>query len=213
MKTAFCLLTLVIVGLLQVKAQELPSEQWHQGEVVLLDQSVREGVLKYDLDRQAVQIRVNDKTETYDASQLISFRFLQRSINAIRRFYSLPYETQSGYKRPIFFEIIVEGKMSLLAREYEVLTSTTSSGYNRRRYMDPYYNPTFPTSRRYLAYKIYFVSENGRIVESSNKMNDIIGYFDADRSVLKKYIKKEKLKLDRIADVAKLVQHYNNDLS
>ncbi|MFT6829007.1 MAG: hypothetical protein ACJAZV_002303, partial [Roseivirga sp.] len=71
-------------------AWQFPSEEWHRGEIILNDLSVRKGELKYDLDREAVQIRANNRTETYDASQISSFVFIQKSANALRTFYSVP---------------------------------------------------------------------------------------------------------------------------
>ena len=60
---------------------------------------------------------------------------------------------------------------------------------------------------------MFFVKEDGVIRESSGKRNDILYEFGAARSELKKYVKKEKLKLDQIEDVAKLVLHYNEEIN
>lgn len=196
-------------------AQRFPSEFWHKGQVVLLDQNIRKGELKYDLIRETVQIRSGDKTETYDASQVMAFSFIQSNINALRTFYSLQYETKAGYERPTFFEVFVEGKMTLFGREYEVTSSLDSNPGRSSRFNSPLYNPfaSFGTSASYLAFKLYFADSKGRIRESSNRTRDILNYFDDKQSELKKYIKKERLRLDDLADVAKLVRYYNNELS
>lgn len=193
-------------------AQTFPSELWHDGEIRLTDGSVKTGNIKYDLDRQTVQLQIGERTQAYDASQVISFSFLQESINLRRTFYSLPYAIQNNYKRPVFFEVVIAGKMTLLVREYVVIrnNNTPSSFNSRYRYRD---YPDFNASRSYLAYKMFFVKEDGVIRESSGKRNDILYEFGAARSELKKYVKKEKLKLDQIEDVAKLVLHYNEEIN
>uniref|UniRef100_UPI004047F645 hypothetical protein n=1 Tax=Roseivirga sp. TaxID=1964215 RepID=UPI004047F645 len=207
---------LISLNLSVCYAWQFPSEEWHRGEIILTDLTVRKGELKYDLEREAVQIRANDKTETYDASQISSFVFIQKSANALRTFYSIPYKTESGYTRPIFFERFVEGKMTLLGREYVATTSlnnglTGRSSFRNNNYSNPYGNG--PTTRNFLAFKLYFANDKGQIFESTGRTKDVITYFDDNQTELKKYIKKEKLKLDELPDVAKLVRHYNNDLS
>lgn len=198
-------------------AQQFPSELWHSGQVTLLDQSVRKGELKYDLKSQTVQVRKEEKTETYNASQIQVFFFIQASINARRTFYSLPYATNTGYARPTFFEVFVEGEMTLFGREYEVVSNIDSNPnrFNRfGRFNSPFNNPfANGTQTKFLAFKIYFADSKGRIRESSNRKRDILSYFDDKQSELKKYIKKEGLKLDDLGDVAKLVRYYNNQLS
>ncbi|KYG82350.1 hypothetical protein [Roseivirga echinicomitans] len=195
-----------------VNAQTFPSELWHEGQVNLTDGSVKSGNIKYDLDRQTVQLKIGQRNETYDASQVTSFSFLQESINARRMFYSLPYAIQNNYRRPVFFEVVVTGKMTLLAREYVVVRSnnTPSSLNSRYRYLD---YSGFNGSRSYLSYKMFFAKEDGTIRESSGKKNDVLYQFGEARSELKKYVKKEKLKLDRLEDVAKLVEYYNKEIN
>ncbi|MGW8123828.1 hypothetical protein ACV07N_14315 [Roseivirga echinicomitans] len=191
--------------------QELPSELWHEGQITLVDNSVKQGNLKYDLDRQTVQLKIGERTEAYDASQVISFSFLQAATNIRRTFYTLPYAIQNNYMRPVFFELVVAGKMTLMVREYVVTRneSPPMSYSSRYRYRD---YSGFSGSRNYLSYKMFFVKEDGIIKESSGKKNDILYEFGAARSELKKYVKMEKLKLDRIEDVARLVQYYNEEL-
>ena len=192
-------------------AWQFPSEEWHQGEIILNDLTVRKGELKYNLDREAVQIRAFDKTETYDASQISSFIFIQLNANALRTFYSIPYKTESGYVRPIFFERFVEGKMTLLGREY-IATTTLSNGISSRSNFRNSFDNIYgngPTTTNFLAFKLYFANDKGQIFESNGRTKDILTYFSDNQEELKKYIKKEKLKLDELADVAKLVRHYN----
>jgi hypothetical protein len=142
----------------------------------------------------------------------MAFSFVQTSVNALRTFYTIDYATNAGYDRPTFFEVFVEGKMTLFGREYEVTSSLDSNPARFNRFNSPMFNPFVNgTSASYLAFKLYFADARGRMIESTNRKKDILSYFEDKQPELKKYIKKEKLKLDDLADVAKLVRYYNNN--
>tara|TARA_R110001592_G_scaffold60339_2_gene183398 strand:+ start:740 stop:1339 length:600 start_codon:yes stop_codon:yes gene_type:complete len=196
----------------RASAQTFPSELWHDGQVTLTDGNVKHGNVKYDLERQTVQLKIGQRNEAYDASQVTSFTFLQESLNLRRTFYSLPYAIQNNYRRPVFFEVVVTGKMTLLVREYIVVrnNNTPSTLNSRYRYQD---YSDFNRNSTYLSYKMFFAKADGSIRESSGKKNDVLYQFGEARSELKKYVKKEKLKLDRLEDVVKLVQHYNKEIN
>ena len=209
LSTLFILcLSIVSTG---VKAQQFPSKVWHTGELTLNDRTLIKGALKYDFERETVQMQVDETTQTYDASQVLSFVFFDDIFKLKREVYSLPYATQSGYQRPKFFEVIVEGKMTFLVREYMVTQAAANNPSMRQ--IGVYGNlPMNTNSQDYLAFSMYFLKEDGMIRESRAKKKDIISQFDGDHTQLKKYVKKEKLKLDRLEDIAKLVEFYNNEI-
>ena len=198
-----------------VVAQNFPSEQWHQGEVRLTDNALRQGQIKYDLGRDIVQVQVNGRIETYSAKQVVSFNFYQSSIEIKRFFYVLPFLNDSGYKRPKFFEVVVEGKATLLAREYitRVTVNNGSRLNNRfarnRRFNDPFLNNPNNFTRTMLAHRMYIVDQRGLITELTGRKRDMLYVLKGNDDELKEYIKRERLKLDQLRDVARLVDHYN----
>jgi len=196
-------------------AQNFPANQWHEGEATLNDQTVIVGQIKYDLDRNAIMIMVGERTETYSAQRVRKFSIVQHGDGRLRRFFTLPYLSTKGNKVvPTLFEVIIEGKMTLLAREY---IDQITSGSNRSRYNQNYgrfnnYND-FPGNqmytRRFLSYKMYFLDHNGNMTENSGKKKDVFKVLNEGDENLKKYVKTNRLKIDKLPDVAKLVAHYN----
>lgn len=206
------ILNFLIFIAFQVNAQRFPSQIWHPGELTLEDRSVIKGSIKYDFERETVQIQVGETTQTYDASQVLTFNFFDQVYKGKRVIYALPYTRESGYVRPTFFEVIVEGKMTFLVREYLVTQAgNTPTGIYSRDVFNPY--PYNSISQTYLAYNMYFVEQDGVINQARSRRKDIVNQFEGNHAELKKYIKGENLKLERLDDVAKLVEYYNNELS
>jgi len=55
----------------------------------------------------------------------------------------------------------------------------------------------------------YFLEENGTITKLPTKKSDLLAVFSDKKDELKKYIKKEKLKVKKPEDLVKLVSKYN----
>lgn len=188
-------------------AQSFPQDSWYKGKLTLKNGQEKEGIIKYDLEANAIQLQTDHKIETYHANQFITFSILLRREQIYRNFYVLPHANNSGYKRPTIFELIIEGERSLLAREYiATRTSNTNSGFYGSRYSNPY-TPT--VSQRYLAFKLFLVDKNGSITELNTNKKDVIAAFGNYQKELKKFIKQEKIKTDKVTDMAELVDYYN----
>ena len=190
-------------------AQRFPSEQWHVGKAVLSSGETVSGNIKYNLD---IQVEVEGRIVTYSANQVNYFSIKPQNDRPLRTFYSLPFRNETGYARPQFFELIKEGKVSLLAREYiGSQIQNTNTGLIRSVRFDPFFDPVLGNSvtRFYLAYNLFIVNPKGQITELGNSRKEVINAFDGNHSDLKKYIKQEKLKMERIADISMLVEYYN----
>jgi hypothetical protein len=205
----------ILLGVFLLNAalgQTFPSQQWHEGEVILKDDVLVRGKLKYDLERDAVQVLIDKTIQTYSSQLVFKFSFHQEDIDLIRTFYTLPYEIQGGYKKiPRFFEVIMEGKMTLLAREFVAQVTTSSTGARFNRFRNYPLASTGPQSvtRYYLSYRMYFLDHEGNITEYTGRKKDLYRVLDENSNEVKKYVKSNKLKVDRLEDVAKLVAHYN----
>ena len=194
---------LTIVWLLvnfQASAQEFPSDFWHNGKLVLVSGDTLDGKLKYDLARDLVQIEIDNKIATFGAKKAHYFEIFDVTTDSYRHFYSIPYATTPGYKIPIFFEVVLEGKLTLLCREY--LTKQTSH-YNN------YYWTGNTYSRTVLAYQYYFLSSEGAISSFTGKKREILDIMRDRQSQIKQFIKKYNLKIDQKGDLARITAYYN----
>lgn len=204
-------IVIFLLSVFTLSAQDFPSENWYVGNVTLTSGEQKEGVIKYDLESNSIQINIDNKIETYHASQFITFTILMKKEELRRSFYVLPYANVAGYKRPTIFELIHEGQTSLVAREY-IATRNMNAGsnfYNSRfgGFNDPY-NRTF--RQRYLAFRLFLVDNQGAVTPLSAKRNDVIAALGDHQKELKRFIKDNKLKMDRVPDMADLIAYYNN---
>jgi len=188
----------------QTRAQDFPSELWHEGKIVLLSNDTIKGKIKYDLQNDIIQLEVDNLLKTYSARKILFFEIFDATLNSFRQFYSLPYSVQSNYKIPILFEVLYAGKLSLLTRE-EIVTESVHP-YNYSPY---YYSPSYNGTRTKLAYKYYFMDEKGNIMLYSMKKKDLIKYYPKKQKEIKQYINKNHLKHDRMRDLVRLTAYYN----
>ncbi len=182
-----------------VVAQQFPSDLWHEGKIILLEGDTLKGNIKYDLQQDLVQYGIADqRTTAFSARKVLFFEIFDTSVRKYRQFFALPFTTTSGYKAPVFFELLEEGKMTLLSRE----------SVEYRTYSSPYYMGSY--SRLVLVYKYYFLDEKGNISEFTGNKNDLLDLMNKKSDEVERYIKANKLKFDDKYDFARIVAYYNS---
>ena len=182
-----------------VVAQQFPSDLWHEGKIILLEGDTLKGNIKYDLQQDLVQYGIADqRTTAFSARKVLFFEIFDTSVKKYRQFFALPFTTASGYKAPVFFELLEEGKMTLLSRE----------SVEYKTYSSPYYMGSY--SRLVLVYKYYFLDEKGNISEFTGNKNDLLDLMNKKSDEVEKYIKANKLKFDDKYDFARIVAYYNS---
>jgi hypothetical protein len=197
--------TLMVFALLfniSATAQEWAFEFWHEGKVVLLEGDTLKGLVKYDLQQDLIQYTAGKgdrNTVALTARKVLFVEIFDQTVHRYRQFFALPFTTQSGYRAPVFFELLAEGKLTLLARENLELR-TYSSMY--------YYGPTY--TRQVLVYKYFFLSEDGNINEFTGNRNDLLDMMGNKSEDVEKYIKGNKLKFEDKYDFARIVAYYNS---
>ena len=179
-------------------SQKWPFEFWHEGKVVLLQGDTLKGNVKYDLQQDMVQFSAPDqRVEAFTARKVLFFEIFDRTVNKYRQFFALPFATNSNYRVPVFFELLEEGKMTLMCRE-ELKTQVYSS---------PYYYGNY--TRVILVYTYFFLDESGDIHPFSGNKNDLIDLMGKQGDQVEKYMKANKLKFDDKYDLVKIVTYYN----
>ena len=180
-------------------SQNWPFELWHDGKIVLLTGDTLKGLVKYDLQQDMVQYDLpNSKTEAFSARKVLFFEIFDNTVNKYRRIFALPFSVSGSYKIPVFFELLEEGKMTLLARE----------ALEYRTYSSPYFIGSY--TRLVLVYKYFFLEENGEIAEFTGSRNDLLDKMGRHAEAVEKYIKQNKLRIEDKADFSKTVAYYNS---
>lgn len=181
---------------------QFPSEVWHEGKIVLLQGDTLQGWVKYDLETDIIQFTVDERTiQTYTARKLLHFEIFDKLSGRYRQFYVLPYAIQNDFEAPIFFELIYEGRhLTLLSRE--------AIEYQVTNYP---YSIAGSYTRLVLVYTHFFLTDEGKIVKYSGKKKDLYnGVMNKRGQEIKKYIKKNKFKTDKQADLLKITVYYNS---
>ncbi len=196
------LITCVIVfsSLGQVLAQQFPSDLWHEGKIVLLEGAdTLIGKVKYDLQQDLIQYTASAQTiEAYSAKKVLFFEIFDLTVHKYRSFYALPYTTQAGYRAPVFFELLEEGKLTLLARE----------AIETKSYSSMYYYGSY--TRQVLVYRYFFLDESGAITEFTGNKKDLLDLTGKKADAVEDFMKVNKLKIDEKYDFAQIIKYYNS---
>ncbi|HMJ67820.1 MAG TPA: hypothetical protein VK508_02940 [Cyclobacteriaceae bacterium] len=192
----YLFLLLLLVGA-AARAQDFSFEHWHGGYLIVEGGDTLKGLVKYNLETDLIQLQVNNRLETFTARKVVFFEIFDVLTKDYRRFYSLPYALSSGYRAPTFFELLTEGKMTLLARE----------NLEYKTYSSFYYYGSY--TRLVLVYKYYLLEENGEIKEFQGKKNDWIYAMGNYGDEVQKYVKSNKLDFDDKKDLTRIVEYYN----
>jgi hypothetical protein len=190
------ILTFSAVGL---RAQQWPFELWHEGKIVLVTGDTLKGNVKYDLQQDLIQFeKKDDQPEVFTPRKVLFFEIFDRTANRYRIFYALPYHATQAYRTSVFFELLEEGKLTLLARE----------AIEYRTYSSPYYLGSF--SRQVLVNKFFFLEEDGNIAEFQGNKTDLLNMMGNKSESVEKYIKANRLKFEEKYDLARIVAYYNS---
>jgi hypothetical protein len=151
-------LAFALILTMPVQAQQFAFEYWHDGTMVLDTGDTLRGNIKYDLQNDLIQYQTEGRLESYTARKVLFFEIFDATVKRYRIFYSLPYALAGQYKAPVFFELIEEGKLTVLCREV----------LEYRTYSSPfYYYGTY--TRLVLVNKYFVLKENGIIEEFISK--------------------------------------------
>ena len=199
------LLILIILASFVAKAQEFPSDLWHQGMLVLVNEDTLSGKLKYSIDQDLVQIESADKVYTYSGKRVFYFQIFDETVDTYREFYTLPYALINQYEAPIFFEVLVEGELTLLCREAVVTKTVNDNNVNP-------YGSSMSYSRDVLVYTYYFLDNKGTITKYSLKKRDLLRVLQKRSDKIDKYMKVNHLKADKRYDLSRIIAFYNGIL-
>ncbi len=189
-----------LVGI-SASAQQFAYELWHEGKLILDSGDTLRGTIKYDLQSDLIQYqsKPDNKLESYTARKVLFFEIFDNTVKRYRTFYSLPYSTAGQYKAPVFFELLEEGKLTVLCREFLEYRTTNSSFY---------YYGTY--TRLVMINRYFLLRENGEIEEYRGKKNDWYELMRGKEDEVQKYVKTNHLDLDEKYDLASAVNYYNS---
>lgn len=192
---------MILWAALSAKGQQFSSEVFHKGYLVTSEKDSVKGKLKYDLETNNVTLISTGKTYSFSSQKVFYFEIFDEILKNYRQFYSIPHKVNYNYTIPVFFEVVYEGKVSLLRRERIVSRTVNASSA---------YWGGGNVLRNVVDYTYYFLDDKGNISFFSGKKRDLFQYM-ADKQVdVKQFIKKNKLNTDRVGDLVRITAFYNS---
>lgn len=184
-------------------SQKLPQEMWHPGYAVLDSEDTLQGNIQYDFESNLIQFTSDKTVKTFTSQNVLFFSIHCQYFKRLRPVYSIPYKLKGRVKTPIFFEILEEGKITLMTREYVTIENNNRFG-----------NPMYRTSRGFgsreiLTYDYFLLTDDGVIHRYSEKKKDLLPFFGKFEQDVEDYMKEKKLKTDRQGDLVTIVKYYN----
>jgi hypothetical protein len=194
-------LLLFILGFisLPLSGQQFAFEYWHTGRAVLDTGDTLRGNIKYELQSDILQVQANKKLESFTARKVLFFEIFDETVKRYRTFYSLPFSQAGQYKAPVFFELLEEGKLTVLCRESLEYRTTSSSFYYYGNY-----------TRLVLVYKYFILKENGDIEEFNGKKNDWYELMRNKADEVESYVKSNRLDFNDKYELGRIIAYYNS---
>ncbi|MEK6481514.1 hypothetical protein WJR50_28480 [Catalinimonas sp. 4WD22] len=197
MKTLSILLLIFTAGWGYAQEKE---EAWYPGQVKFNSGNTFTGLFAYDLGYDVVKFKVQQRLQVYPAIQVEAFSFADTAYNIYRKYYSLPFSIQSDYKRMMFFESIVEGKLSLFAREKKVRADEMLP--------ETIMIPHFPQWKT--AYDFYAADSLGNLHALTEDTEEVLLHLMQDQmGSMMKYIRTKKPDFSSRSDMLGLFMYYN----
>lgn len=199
-----------------VFSQDLSTEVWHKGTIVLKTSDTLRGVIKYNIEENILQYRYSNKMITLSPNKIISFFFYDELLKLNRYFKSLEYSPYSSYKPELFFEVLVVGELSLLAREY--ISYETRMINDPFLTNDPYYNMYSNSASNYVTrkvvnYNFYFFdhqSKDQNVVLYNERKKDLYRLMDDKENEIKEFIKDRKILYNTRRGLSVITEYYNS---
>ena len=199
MRKVSVIVFLWFMSLVPLLGQQFPSDLWHQGKVFLNNGEVVSGPVKYNLNLNSLNVDMKSTILTFSSKKVVRFQLMDKKSKRLRYFYSLPFALTGDYKVPIFFEVLHEGKLSLMCREKVAIETIYPYSNYRSRSL----------TRPVLSYDFYYLRSNvlKAYTDRNNQLLKVIMKDKADE--IKKFMRKNRLKDDKRDDLALIFKYYN----
>lgn len=190
---------LIFLSASEALGQRWAFEYWHDGKIVLEEGDTLKGQIKYEINTDIIQLNQNNHLQSFTSRKVVFFEIFDATSSRYRQFYSIPYSASGGYKTPVFFELLAEGKLTLLAREaLEYKTSSTGLyGYGA-------------ISRQVLVDKFFVLDDKGNVEAFTGRRNDLLVLMEKRDEEVKKFLKANRLDLEYKYDMARVFAYYNS---
>lgn len=202
-----------------VKGQDLDVQEWRQGKVILTSGDTLSGAIFYHLKGEILQVKeVHGAVKTYSPVNVASFIVFNEQQSRFQTFRSYLWSRRNDYaafKTPAFFEVMAEGKYTLIKRESFAVRNQDPvpryAAYGR------YYEPCSPDNIRYnglysqvVAVKQFYVlTPEKEIMVLRNPRKDLPDLFQDKAETMHQFMKDKSLFYHNSTDLIPVIRHFN----
>lgn len=205
MKNKYILTISLLFLSLFIKAQYNVEAYWHQGKILLEDETEIIGELNFNLSKNLLQIKTNTgQLMTYTSRKVIHFSFIDKKLGYKREFYTFPYALASSYETPTFFELLVQREhTSLLIREsFETRTFIDNNPYS--------WNYGRSVTQNYMENRFYFLKNTGKITPFDGTKKGLFALFGNKSHKIEEYLQENRVVLSDKKDMTRVIDFYND---
>jgi hypothetical protein len=183
------------------KAHTEPVESsivWSEGAVLMETEQKHKGFVHYDPVQGVVLVKNKENVQAFTARQVTHFQFYDQQMKMQRRFISLDLKGDVGYTGLTFYEVLIDGHISVLRKERKnanlhMMLSTE----------DPWY-------AKYAGCFDYFAFKDGSLVNLKEFKSVIYPFMQKDNKTdLDSMVQNNRLNLNWIGHMLMVVEYYN----
>lgn len=204
MVARFCLIFFFWVNFQNLSAQKFlfSKDYWHEGEVRLVTGEVYQGLLKYNLEYDMLELKAQSRNRVLSHVHIAHFSFKDTLTQRERLFYALPFNQKGGINRPTLFEVLARGDITLLTRE-SIVKKPANKGIGLKGS-----NQTVEI----LQERFYLLDKTGRI-KPFKDLAQLANLSKLSMGVLKSYIKQNNSDITQRSDMRYVVEFCNSQES
>jgi hypothetical protein len=202
-----------------VKGQDLDVQEWRQGKVILTNGDTLSGAVVYHLKGEMLQVKQADgTTKTYSPVNVAGFTVFNEQKSRFQTFRSYLWSRRadySNYKTPAFFEVVAEGKYTLIKRE--ALAVRNQDPVPQYAAAGRYYEP-YPVdnarcnglnSQVVAVKQFYVLTPEQEIVALRNPRKDLPDLFRDKAGLMDQFMKTRNLSYRNSTDLIPMIRHFN----
>lgn len=198
-------LFICFISVAQIQAQYNVEALWHQGKILLTDETEIAGEINFNLSENLLRIKTTaGQLMTYTSRKVIHFSFLDKKLGYQREFYTFPFTLASNYETPTFFELLIQREhTSLLVRE----------GFYTRTFVDNNpYSWTYGRSvtQNFLESKFYFLKNTGKISYFDGSKKGLMSLLSDKSHRIEQYLRENRVDLNDKEDMTRIIKFYND---
>jgi len=215
------LFLLLIIGLYHTSvAQNLNKYEWAKGEVILTNGDTLAGALSYYYKKEIIQVKGADgiiKTfSPVNVAQFQAFNEQKQLVQIFRPYRWQPNPVEDAFKTPAFFEVVTQGKYTLIKRSaYVIRNADPIPMYTLwGRYYEPCTTDNIsPQNNDYqiaLLNSYYLLTPENEIISLRKPKKNLEDLYRDKTSTMKAFIRWNKLSYDNPVALTHMVHHFNH---